>query len=71
MAQGSYSSRRDWRSACGAAQRFYCRDERGSIVASGNVLEAVMAAARAKRPTGQLAISEYARNGDKIRQMAA
>ena len=65
MTRQAYS-KRNWRSACGAARRWYVRDEGGRIVASGDVFEAVMAAARAKRPTGQLTISQYARDGSRI-----
>ncbi len=70
MASGSYS-KRNWRSACGAAKRFYIRDERGLIVASGNSLDVVVSAARAKRPTGTLYVREYGRDGRPVSEPVA
>ena len=58
--------RGSWKGYCGAARRWYVRDEGGSIVARGDDLDATMAAARAKRPTGQLTVAEYRKDGSRV-----
>lgn len=64
------SKSRSWRVACGKVRRYYVRNERGSVVASGDDLEMTMARARAACQTGELTVDERNRDGSRVGEAA-
>ena len=74
MASGSYSSRRNWRTACGRTRRYYIRTQGTptslwTVAASADTeaqLAAALERARLAHPGAALRVDEYRRDGARI-----
>ncbi len=74
MASGSYSSKRNWRTACGRTRRFYVKTQASPdglwlVAASADTAEQLAAGierVRARHPERALRIDTYARDGSRI-----